>query len=379
MRVLFWSGAFLPQIGGIGVLAAQLLPALRGRGYEFIVVAPKSHSDLPDKAQYQGIPVYRFPFWNSLVNIDELMEVKQQVVKLKRIFTPDLVHINAAGRDDFFHLTTANAYPAPLLVTLHGEWVLQANAIVGSVLRSADWVVGCSKAILDKGRQLVPAIIPRSGVIYNAVEAPSLLAEPLPTAPRLLCLGRISQEKGFDLALTAFASIVKQFPHARLVMAGDGPERATLAKQAAEMGLKDTVDFVGWVAPENVPALINTATMVVMPSRFESLPVVALQAAQMARAVVGTRVGGLPEVVLHQQTGLLVEKEDSQALAQAIVFLLEHPETATQLGQAAREQAQKEFNWQRHVDAYAALYRKLITDWRGCSSIHNGNRHRIGC
>jgi len=369
MRILFWSSAFLPQIGGIGVLAGQFLPAMRKRGYEYIVISSRDDQSLPPNTNFEGIPVHRFPFWQSIVDIDALTEVKRQVADLKRLFAPDLIHMNASGRDDFFHLTTTNAYPAPLLVTLHGEWVSQADPIMRCILHDADWVIGCSKSILDKGRQLAPEIIPRSSNIYNAVDAPSLSVEPLPIPPRVLCLGRLSKEKGFDLALTAFSSIVKRFPHVRLVVAGDGLERAALIKQAAEMDVGNAVDFVGWVAPENVPALINTATMVVMPSRLESLPVVALQAAHMARPVIGVSVGGLPEVVVDQRTGVLVEKENSQALANAMAFLLEHPETAAEMGHAARERAQEKFDWKRHVDAYDDLYRKLVESNRASASL----------
>jgi glycogen synthase len=359
MRILFWSSAFLPQIGGIGVLAAQFLPAMRARGYEYLVTASQGDRSLPSSATRQGIPVHRFPFWQSLANIDELMEVRQQVAELKRRFAPDLIHINGAGRDDFFHLVTASAHPAPLLVTLHGEWVKEADAIVKRTLQSAAWVVGCSNAILDKGQRLASEIVPRSSVIYNAVAETFVLPAPLPTPQRLLCIGRLSKEKGFDLALTAFACIVRRVPDLRLVMAGDGPERRRLENQAVEMGLKDTIQFLGWVAPENVPELINTATLVVMPSRAESLPMVALQAAQRARPVVGTRVGGLPEVVIDQETGFLVDKENPEALANAIAFLLDHPKRATRMGQAARDRVQRKFNWQQHVDSYDKLYRKL--------------------
>jgi glycogen(starch) synthase len=79
----------------------------------------------------------------------------------------------------------------------------------------------------------------------------------------------------------------------------------------------------------------------------------------MARPIVATRVGGLPEVVVHGETGLLVESENSDALAEAILFLLNHPDTARKLGGAARDRAQIVFNWERHVDAYDALYQKL--------------------
>jgi glycosyltransferase involved in cell wall biosynthesis len=80
----------------------------------------------------------------------------------------------------------------------------------------------------------------------------------------------------------------------------------------------------------------------------------------MARPVVGTRVGGLPEVVIDRETGFLVDKENPEALAKAIAFLLDHPVRATQMGQAARDRVQRDFDWERHVNAYDQLYNKLI-------------------
>ncbi len=365
MRVLVWMGSFWPIVGGIEVHATKLLPALRERGYEFIIVASQNSPDLPREEQYGGIPVYRFPFWSAHNNIECTMEMQQEVARLKRDFAPDLIHRNSVGVGDFFHLATANAHPAPLLVTLHGKWLPQADALVAQTLRAADWIVGCSATILHKGQQLAPDIASRSSTIYNAVEEPGITPAPLPlTPPRLLCLGRMAAVKGFDLALSAMAMVVEHFPDACLVMAGDGPERPALEKQAAELGLKEAVAFMGWVAPENVPALINEATMMIMPSRFESFPVAALQAAQMARPVVGTRVGGLPEIVINERTGLLVEEENSTALATAITFLLNQPETAACMGQTARSRVRREFSWEKHVDAYDKLYRALIMSRR---------------
>lgn len=363
MRVLFWSSTFWPQIGGVEVLAAKLLPALQARGYEYAVAAPKPHPDLPDEETYKGIPVHRFLFWNNLHHdsIDHVAETRQKVIRLKRSFAPSLIHLNHVGFSDFFHLITAKAHASPSLVTLHGEWPDKANTTVGHTLRTADWIVGCSAAILKKGRSLAPEILTRSSVIYNSIESPTLDPAALPfNPPRLLCLGRLSVEKGFDLAMSAFASIVGRFPQARLIVAGDGPERARLQRQILDSRLTDSVDFIGWVKPDNVPALINTATMVIMPSRLDSFPLVALQAGILARPVVATRVGGLPEIVLHHETGMLVEKENSQGLADAICFLLENSAAAVQMGQAARTRVQTLFDWERHVDAYDALYRQLV-------------------
>lgn len=357
---------FWPYIGGIEVLGTRLLPAFLKRGYEVIVVTSHGSLDLTDEARYKAIPIHRFPFWQALATRDlgKLMEAQNRLTQLKQDFKPDLIHINFSGPSVFFHLRTAGAYPAPFLFTMRGPFpnnAIDHHTLIGQALLAADWVTACSEALLDEARQLVPEITPYSSVIHNGLDVPPLPPTPLPTdPPRLLCLGRLLPEKGFDLALVAFASLVDRFPHTRVIIAGDGPARSELEQQAAELGLTPRVDFRGWVAPEKVPELLNSATVVVMPSRTEGFPIVALQAALMARPIVATRVGGLPEAVLHQETGLLVEKEDSRALAEAIAFLLNHPETAVEMGRAGRLRAQELFSLERHVDAYDALYRKLV-------------------
>lgn len=372
MRVLFWSSTFWPQIGGVEVLTAEFLPTLTARGYDYIVVTPKNFADLPDESYFKGIPVYRFPFQNSpsYGNLDHFTTIRQRISLLKRSFAPDVVHINCVGVDSFFHLSTANAHRAPLLVTLRGKWTTQTKAIVGHILREADWVVTCSSDLLGLARQLVPEIASRSSVIYNGIKAPDLFLRPLPTdPPRLLCVGRLVAVKRFDLALSAFASLHSRFPSMRLNIAGDGPERAELEQQALRLGIRASVDFLGWVAPELVPSLINGATIIMMPSKHEAFPLVALQASLMARPVVATRVGGLAEIIIHGETGLLVEPADSAALARAVAHLLDHPPIATQMGDAARKRALQTFTFERHVNAYETLYAEVVERWRTKSAL----------
>jgi glycogen(starch) synthase len=301
MRVLYWTELFWPYIGGVEVLAAKLVPALRERGYEVIVVTSHDHLDLPDTGQHRGIPIHRFPFRKALATRDpsQLMEIQKQAVRLKQHFKPDLIHMNYTGPAVYFHLRTAAAYPAPFLFTVRSALPIHAvgsDTLLGQALRTADWVTTCSEALLADARQLAPEITPRSCVIHNGLDEPGLFPAPLPSnPPRLLCLGRIVPKKGFDLALSAFASLRDRFPRARLVIGGDRPARPPLERQAAGLRLTHSVDFIGWVAPDKVPELMNTATVVIMPSRWEGLPNVALQAAVMARPVVATRVGGLPK------------------------------------------------------------------------------------
>jgi glycogen(starch) synthase len=376
MRVLFWSLTFWPTIGGLEVLSSKLLPSLRQRGYEFLVVTPKNHTDLPDEEHYQGIPIRRLGFQSPLPSgIDHLVEVRRQFVTAKRRFAPDLIHINGVGAMDFFHLSTAQAHKAPMVVTLHNPWPSRTDMIVAQTLRAADWVVGVSAAILERAHRLAPEVRPCSSVIYNAVPPPLPPPRPLPfVQPRLLCLGRLAPEKGMDVAIRAFRLILERFPRARLTIAGDGPLRFELEEQALRDEVRHAVDFMGWVLPEKVLSLINDHTMVLMPSREEPFGLVALEAALMARPVVATRVGGLPEIVVHEQTGLLVEKDDRQSLAEAAALLLSKPEIAAQFGHAARHRAQELFSWEQHIAAYDALYRQIESSF-GDRNLKLDRRH----
>jgi glycogen(starch) synthase len=360
MRVLFWSLTFWPAIGGMEVLASKLLPSLRRRGHELLVIAPKIYGGA-EEGTYKGIPVRWIPFQNtSSSHIDHIAAVRSRVADLKRAFAPDLIHVNGVGATDFFHLTTRHASDAPVLVTLHGEWLPKSDTVVAQTLRHADWVVGCSGAILNRGRQLSPEIESRCSVVYNGVELPSAVAPPASCdRPHVLYLGRLAAEKGVDLGLTAFRSIVERVPDARLTVAGDGPDRVALEAWTAREGLGHAVDFIGWVLPEDVPALIERHSIVLMPSRQDSFPLAAIEAALMGRPVVATRVGGLPELVLHEETGLLCEAEDPLAVADSVVQLLNDPSRAAALGRAAWRRAREVFAWQRHVDSYDALYRRL--------------------
>jgi len=368
MRVLHWSEVFWPYIGGAQTSGLKLLLGLRERGHEFIVVTSHGNIDLPDQEVFRGMPVCRFPFNTALADGDvhHIMRINRNIAKLKRSFAPDLIHINCFGPSVFFHLDTLTAHPSRVLVTLRGERFpspARPDSLLEQTLRSASYVTAPSIRTVEYARGLVPGFSLPSSHIYNGMEAPPFPPAPPPVdLPRLLCLGRLVPNKGFDLALTAFAAIRDRYPHARMIIAGDGTERSSLERQATRLGVSEIVDFLGWISPENVWALINRATIVVVPSRgWEALPLVALEAAFMARPVVAARDGGLPEVVLHQKTGLLVAKEDSDGLARAFSFFLDHPEAVLQMGQAAWQRAQEVFSIARCVDAYDTLYRKLAT------------------
>ena len=364
MKVLFWSDLFWPHIGGGEIFAANLLLALRAR-HEFVIVTRQDSADLPRLDSYCGIPIHRFPFCTALAghDLNQIAAVRREVVRLKRDFAPDLIHLHNYGPSLLFDHQTRAARRAPVLFTVQLELSPYrgngADTLLTKILVSADWVTCVSSDTLAQARRRSPEITSRSSLIFNSLAVPTLTSRPLATPPKLLCVGRLDRQKGFDLALTAFAAIVDRFPGARLTIAGDGSQRSALERQCADLRLSRVVDFTGWVAPDEIPELINTSSAVIIPSRWEGLPLVGIQAASMARPVIATRISGLSELVAHCETGLLIEPEDVAGLADAITFVLTHREQAAGMGRAARRRVQELFSWDACVDAYDALYRRL--------------------
>jgi glycogen(starch) synthase len=363
LRVLFWTDWFLPSIGGVEVFSARLLPALARRGHEIVVVAGHHQAGLPDEIDWDGVTVRRFPFHPLLAagNVDRLAATLRDVARLKQDLQPDLVHLNTLGPSVLFHLETSRRRPAPVLLTMHSPVMgdaLRLDTLYGRALRSANWVNCNSNAVHADLCSCVPEFRERSSVTYYGMDAPALHPSVRPREhPVVLGFGRLVRDKGFDLALRAFHVVAQRLPRVRLVLAGDGAARPELEQLAADLGLSDAVRFLGAVAPDQVPHLLDSASLVVVPSRWnEPFGLVALEAALMARPVVAARVGGLAEAVEEGKTGLLVDPEDFVSLADAMLYLLENHEVADRMGATARERAGERFSWNRCVDEYESLY-----------------------
>ncbi len=365
MKVLYWVQQFHPYVGGVEVLASHFLPALVGRGHEPVVITSHGALDLPDEDEWRGVAIHRRPFPAALASgrADEVMALVADVAGLKRRLAPDVVHVNVTDASPFFHLRTLGAHPSPSVVsprvTVGGGG---PTSLLADLLGSADAVTSVSAAALAAAVAVCPEIADRSRVILNALPDPDLV-EPgaPPTEPVLVGAGRLVADKGFDVAIRALAAVRVEHPTAVLRLAGDGPARPDLEALADELGVADAVELLGWVTPERLPAVLAAATVVVMPSRWEeAFGLVALQAAQVGRPVIASRVGGLPEVVEDGVTGTLVPAEDADALAQAVLDLVADPAEARRRGDAARSRARTAFAFDRYVDEHLALYAELL-------------------
>lgn len=364
MRVLFWTDWFLPSIGGVEVFSGRLLPSLAARGHAITVVAGHHRAGLPETVDFSGVTIRRFPFHSVLAanDFERLAEILARIAHLKREVAPELIHLNTLGPSLLFHLRTP-VWRAPTLLTMHSPVMpdaIRPDTLYGQGLLSATSINCNSRAVQADLCRLAPQHGARSCVTYYGMEPPALEPTPRPREePIVLGYGRLVADKGFDLAVRAFVTVVTRFPRARLVLAGDGTAEPDLRRLAAACGIAAAVDFLGAVRPEDVPALLNTASVVVVPSRWdEPFGLVALEAALMARPVVATRAGGLAEVVEDGTTGVLIDKEDAVALAEAVTGLLADPVSADRIGSTARRRAGERFGWTRCVDEYERLYER---------------------
>lgn len=368
MNLLYWIPFFWPDPGGIETSATKFLPALVRRGYRVTVVASHGRFECPDVTDFEGIPVHRFHFRAVVGRHDPagIMTIRRAVAALKRAVQPDLVHVRVSDPSGFFHLATSDAHPSPMLLSVHQNvdfYHLDASegTLLGKLIGAADWVHTVSAKTHEVLLRAAPSIAGRSSVIRNGVVLPDAEPAPLPfDPPHLVSLGRLIERKGIDVLLASFARLLQRHPNVVLTIAGDGPDRGALERQAEALGLGAAVRFVGWVPRDDVPALLNSATMLVLPSRAEGFPIVALEAAQLARPVVASDVDGIPEVIAHGEAGLLVPCDDVGALTDAIASLLAAPEAARRMGEAARRRVLGEFAMEHVTDQYDALYRTLV-------------------
>ena len=171
--------------------------------------------------------------------------------------------------------------------------------------------------------------------------------------------GRFEQQKGIDLFLQAAQVVKRRFPHVKFLVVGDGPLRKDMEEQTLTLGLTKDIIFTGWKA--NVADYIGVMDIFCIPSRWEALPLVLLEAMALGKSVVATNVGGTQEALEDGKTGILVPPFNSGALANAIMSLVSNRETAQMMGKAGTQRAQQLFSVEKMIMHYERLYLDLFT------------------
>jgi glycosyltransferase involved in cell wall biosynthesis len=181
--------------------------------------------------------------------------------------------------------------------------------------------------------------------------------------PVIGSIGRFVPYKGYAYLVEAARLVREVRPEIHWLLLGDGELRGELMRRCRAMGLDQQVHFAGW--RDDVPDVLTLFDVFILPSLGEHFGRVLIEAMAMAKAVVATDAGGVPEIVIHGETGLLVPPADPQAIAEAVLALLQDPTRAARLGAAGRRRAESEFSLARHAQAVEALYQEILGGDRG--------------
>jgi glycosyltransferase involved in cell wall biosynthesis len=383
--------------GGIGTYTHNLVKGLAARGHDVTVIAraeepleaftadgvrvePISAPDkwmLPAGNGHVGMTLRTLPFARAAGARFKALAARQPF---------DLVEV---PEYQGWGLGVAMAARCPVLVRLHTHTALVrrlndvpmdldarlVTRMEAATIRSGANVLANSAALAGEARRDFG--FQRIGVLPLGIDTerfapqePGWLRAKLglgPDAPIVLYVGRLERRKGVETLVEAFGRIRRAHPEAVLVMAGfstdTGPNGkgllGVLQARLAELGASGHVKFMGHVPYELLPRYYAGCDLFVAPSRYEPFGMIYLEAMACGKAVVGTDVGGVPEIIPHGRTGYLVPPDDAGALAQALGELLQYPSWRERMGQAARAHVQATFSLPVIAAATERHYREL--------------------
>jgi glycosyltransferase involved in cell wall biosynthesis len=205
----------------------------------------------------------------------------------------------------------------------------------------------------------------------------NVLVQQETTNYNVLFLGRLKKIKGVEFLIEAIPFIIKVFPQTTLTIVGDGGNKTDLFSLTKHLQLEKHVQFIGWVEHRNLHTYYEKASIVVVPSIVaEAFPLVALEAMSAGRPVIGTNVGGIPEIIDDKVNGYLVEPENPAQIAEKVVTLFSEEKLLSELGRNARKKAQ-EFSLEKHVENLEQFYEEVIKKYKPIEPSHNhGISHR---
>jgi glycosyltransferase involved in cell wall biosynthesis len=292
---------------------------------------------------------------------------------LKQVFgaSPsfDLIHAHAVLPCGHAASILSKRLSIPFVVTVHGLdafFTQQAGKIVGSwcqqvaqdVYRSAQIVVCISGTVRER-------VLSRSevntAVIYNGVDSERFAPADQPTSPLVvLSVGNLIAIKGHRSLLCAFSQISKEFPGCLLEIVGDGPERGRLKELAADLNIANGVRFYGRQSRDFVADAMTRCSVFALPSEYEGLGCVYLEAMSCAKPAIGCYGQGIEEVIEHGITGMLVPPNNINELAESIRILLSNKDLRARIGAAARTGILRRFTLQHQASELARLYRGCL-------------------
>ncbi len=364
MRILFHCVYFPPEVGGLESHVFHLCRALAQKGHTVEVVTSRSLPGVPKEEEMEGIRVLRtwFPARNPLGwGVHALGSIPTTRRLARRA---DVIHAQAfasVGPGVFGR----RASGAPLVATFHTSHFLARaehplwKPLLGAIVRAPDHALAASKEIaavaegLARGRPVE--------ALTNGVETdlfrPVDPALPPSGRPRIVVPRRLFPKNGVEFFIRALPLILDGV-EVDAILIGDGPERGRLESLSRSLGVANRVSFLGKRAHQEMPGLLCSGTLAVIPSLMEATSVAALEAMACGLPVASSEVGGLPEIV-DESVGGLFAPGDPEDLARVVMNLLADPRLGEK-GAEARRRVQADWSNERLAERHLEIYEGLL-------------------
>jgi L-malate glycosyltransferase len=342
--------------------------ALADRGHEIDLITMHDGGDTLSSL----VRVHKLPFGPPVGYFTNALYLRTLLKRIK----PDLLNVHYAGgygtlgRLSGFHplvlsVWGGDVYDVPARSPI-SKWLITQN------LKSADWVCSTSEVMAKQTRSLNPALQSLTVVPFG-VDSNLFYPNPALRDPERITVGTVktlAPKYGIDILIRAFAMARQVLAHQmsdsvsklHLTIVGGGPLRAELELLVTELEMSNIVDFVGPVPHEKVPKLLNRFDIYAAMSRLdsESFGVAIVEASACGLPVLVSNVGGLPEVVQHGITGLVVDKEDVQGTADALIRLIGDDSLRRKMGQSGCEHVLTRYKWADNVTQMEMVYSSVL-------------------
>lgn len=324
------------------------------------------------------------------VNPSKELRVFWDLLRLFKKEKPDIIHLNSSKIGGIGSLAGRIAGIPKIIFTIHGWAFNEERGVLGKALirlasmltvRFATDLIAISKQSMEETR-LLGNTDQKLHLIYNGIEPnyerkdKQALRKKLDLPEEGLILGTIAEltkNKGLSYALSAFADLKN--PKATLAIIGEGDERKNLEVQARELGIENSVRFLGF--KDNASEYLPAFDIFFLSSIKEGLPFVLLEAGLAGLPVVAPRIGGIPEIILDEQAGILVEPKSTDALRHAWERLIPNPGAREMLGKNLREHVLGSFSLGYMVSQTLRVYDPTLTE-RPVSSVFVIIRNQLG-
>lgn len=334
-----------------------------GNNYEITLIAARLSKELPLVENRPAFKLVRVGLGNK--TIDKILYPLLAALRVRKI-KPEIAHAIMESYAGGALVLVKYFYPQAKRVLTLQSGDLDSDVKQKKFLVSFFWkIIHTSPNLVTSISSFLSQRAERLGVkkeniilTPNGVDLSQVPAGAEKIAKRVVCVARLSWEKGLDDLVKAWPEVLKSEPEAKLVLVGEGNKRQEIEKMIADLNIKKSVTLLGNLPHGQVLKEIKKSEVFICPSLAEGLGIVFIEAQACGVPVIGTRVGGIPDVIQDNENGLLIEPKSSAQIAEAIIKLLKDKSLSERLSQKALETVQK-YDWQSVIKTIDSTYREL--------------------